>query len=146
MSKNAVAALLACKNLCIVGLSRSPEKASHQVAAYLKEHGYQLTAVSPHGTDVMDIPCFMAISAIPMPDAQKIEVFVIFRPNEEVRGIVAEILQLSTHFPKVKGVWLQEGITYPEGEGLAENAQLLLVQDRCFKKEHQKAQNSRFKP
>jgi succinyl-CoA synthetase alpha subunit len=35
------------KTIAIVGLSNKPDRASHEVAAYLQEHGYRIVPVNP---------------------------------------------------------------------------------------------------
>jgi uncharacterized protein len=39
--------LMKAKVIAVVGLSKEPNKVSHRVSAYMKEHGYQITPVNP---------------------------------------------------------------------------------------------------
>ncbi|MGB6068453.1 MAG: CoA-binding protein [Desulfomonilaceae bacterium] len=39
--------------IAVVGLSANPQKDSHKVAAYLKNHGYQIIPVNPAADEIL---------------------------------------------------------------------------------------------
>ena len=41
------------KVIAVVGLSKEPEKDSHRVSAYLKQHGYLIIPVNPFADEVL---------------------------------------------------------------------------------------------
>jgi predicted CoA-binding protein len=61
----------------------------------------------------------------------KIEVVDIFRRPEDVIPIVDEAIKIGA-----KVVWMQEGVINEEAAAKARNAGLLVVMDRCMRKEH----------
>jgi predicted CoA-binding protein len=64
----------------------------------------------------------------------RIDVVDVFRPSEEVAGIVGEAIEHGD----VGAVWLQLDITDDEAAARAEKAGLRAVQDRCMKVEHER--------
>jgi predicted CoA-binding protein len=41
------------KTVAVVGLSRDPDKDSHRVSAYLKQHGFRIIPVNPFADEVL---------------------------------------------------------------------------------------------
>jgi predicted CoA-binding protein len=130
--------VLQLRHLAVVGLSKDPEKESHKVAAYLKHHGYDIVAVNPNCESVLDQICFQSLSRIPSEIAGRIQAIVVFRPAEESLEILLQALKLRTAYGNVKALWLQEGIKNAKTEKFAKKAGLWFVQNKCFRKEHQK--------
>jgi predicted CoA-binding protein len=64
----------------------------------------------------------------------EVDLVDVFRPSEEVPGIVDEALARDD----VAAVWMQLGIRDDEAAARAEEAGLHVVQDRCMKVEHQR--------
>ncbi len=72
------------KVIAVVGLSKEPEKDSHRVSAYLKQHGYQIIPVNPFAYEVLGEKSYKSLLDIP-PEIQKtIEIVDIFRPAKDV--------------------------------------------------------------
>ena len=57
----------------------------------------------------------------------------IFRRAEEVQAIVEEVIKMGA-----KAVWMQEGVINKQAAARAKEAGLLVVMDKCMRKEHQK--------
>lgn len=115
--------IFALKTVAVVGCSPKPERPSHFVAAFLKEHGYRVIPVNPGHPAILGEKCFPTLSAIPEP----VDVVDVFRRSAEVLPVIEEAMRI-----KAKALWLQDGITHPEGEALARAAGLIVVSDDCM--------------
>ncbi|MDG5818409.1 CoA-binding protein [Natronococcus sp. A-GB7] len=120
--------ILGYDRVAVVGASTSYEKAAHIVPAYLQRHGYELLPVNPTADEIFGEHAFDSLADVPEP----IDIVQIFRPGEEVPGIVEEALDRDD----VVAVWMQQGIRNDEAAREAETAGVDVVQDRCMKVEH----------
>jgi hypothetical protein len=117
------------KTVAVVGLSSNPERPSHRVARYLKEHGYRIIPVNPRETEVMGERSYPDLCAVPEP----IEVVDIFRKANAVPRVVAQAMYVGA-----KAVWMQEGIVHQVAAARARRAGMVVVMDRCMMKEHRR--------
>lgn len=115
--------------IAVVGISENPERPSYRVASYLKENGYKIIPVNPNIGEVLGEASYPNLSSIPEP----VDVVDIFRRPEEVLAIVEEAIEIGA-----KVVWMQEGVINEEAAARAREAGLLVVMDRCMRKEHLK--------
>jgi predicted CoA-binding protein len=113
--------------VAVVGLSPKPDRASHQVARYLKEHGYRIVPVRPGCREILGEACYDSLPDIPFP----VEVVDIFRNVEAIPGIVDEAIAIGA-----KVVWMQLGLAEPDSARKARASGLKVVMDRCMKIEH----------
>ena len=114
-------------NIAVVGLSNSPLRASHGVAAYMQTQGYHIIPVNPTITDVLGEPSHPSLLDV----AEPIDLVNIFRRPEFVPVIVDQAIQL-----KVPAIWMQEGVIHQEAAEKARRAGIFVVMDRCILKEH----------
>lgn len=117
-------------SIAVVGCSSSPGKAAHDVPAYLLEHGYDIYPVNPFAEEIFDRP--VADSLAELEDT--IEVVCVFRPSDEVDGIVDDVLERED----VDVVWTQLGISDDDAAARVEDSGRQVVQDRCMKVEHRR--------
>jgi uncharacterized protein len=115
------------KVVAVVGLSPKPERASFQVAQYLKEHGYRIVPVNPGQKEILGETCYRTLKDIPFP----VEVVDIFRNVEAIPAIVDEAMAVGARV-----VWMQQGLAEPVSARKARAAGLQVVMDRCMKVEH----------
>ncbi len=115
------------QNVVMVGLSSNPERPSNVVASYLREHGYRVIPVNPKETQVLGERSYPDLTWVP----DTIEVVDIFRRSGEVMPIVEDAIKLGA-----RAVWMQEGVINEEAAARARRAGLLVVMDRCMRKEH----------
>lgn len=113
--------------VAVVGLSADPGRPSHQVAQYLKEHGYRIIPVNPGCQEILGEKCYPTLKDIPFP----LEVVDIFRKVDAIPGIVDDAIAVGA-----KVVWMQQGLEEPVSGGKARQAGLAVVMDRCMKIEH----------
>lgn len=119
-----------CRTIAVVGLSSSPSRASHGVAAYMRRHGYNVIPVNPNETEVFGSKSYPSLAEVP----GKVELVDIFRRSGEAGAAVDDAIAVGA-----KAVWLQEGVIDDAAAQRALDAGLLVVMDRCWLKEHARA-------
>jgi predicted CoA-binding protein len=120
--------ILARDVIAVVGCSTTPGKDAHEIPRYLLEHGYDVIPVNPHADEIFGRQAYDSLTDV----EEAVEVVDVFRPSEEVAGIVEEAIERDD----VEVVWTQLGIRDPEATRRAEGAGLQVVEDRCMKVEH----------
>ena len=113
--------------IAVVGLSASPLRPSHGVAAYMQGQGYQIIPVNPEITNALGEKAYASLLDVP----EKIDIVNIFRRSEYVPAIVDQAIQL-----KVAAIWMQEGVIHEPAAEKARRAGIFVVMDRCILKEH----------
>ena len=122
--------------IAVVGLSKEPEKDSHKVSAYLKQHGYRIIPVNPFADEVLGEKSYKSLLDIP-PEIQKtIEIVDVFRPSKDVPQIVEQSIKLKEMVGRPFVVWMQLGIVNEQAAEAARKAGLIVVMDKCLMIEH----------
>ncbi|HKM60008.1 MAG TPA: CoA-binding protein [Candidatus Bathyarchaeia archaeon] len=126
------------RDIAVVGLSKEPEKDSHRVGAYLKQHGYHIIPVNPFADKVLDEKSYPSLLEIP-PEIQKtIEIVDVFRPAKDVPLIMEQAIKLKQKNGKPYVVWMQVGIVNEEAAEAGRRAGLIVVMDKCLMVEHRR--------
>ena len=120
-----------CRTIAVVGLSSDSWRPSNSVAGYMRRHGYRVIPVNPNETSVFDEKSYPDLFAVP----EKVELVDVFRRSEEAGKAVDQAIAVGA-----KAVWLQEGVIDQAAAQRALDAGLLVVMDRCWLKEHARAQ------
>ena len=115
------------KVIAVIGASLKPERPSHWISIYLKEHGYRVIPVNPGHTEILGDRCYKSLSEIPEP----IDIVDIFREPGAVPGIVEEAIA-----KKAKVIWMQQGIVHNAAAEKAKAAGLKVIQNKCIYQEH----------
>jgi uncharacterized protein len=115
------------KTIVVVGLSNSPLRPSHVVAAYMQTHGYRIIPVNPRIKGSLGEKAYGSLLDVP----EKIDLVNIFRRPEYVEEIVDQAIQL-----RVPAVWMQEDVINQKAAQKARQAGIFVVMDRCLLKEH----------
>jgi len=123
-----LAEVLDLETVAVVGCSSTPGKDAHDIPKYLLEHGYDVIPVNPFAGEIFGRAAYDSLSDV----EEEVDVVDVFRPSEEVAGIVEEAIERGD----VLVVWTQLGIEDDEATARAEEAGLTVVQDRCMKVEH----------
>lgn len=71
--------ILGLKTIAVVGLSKDPSRPSHDVATYLKAHGYRIVPVNPTVDEVLGEKSYKSLTDLPDQLQREIEVVDIFR-------------------------------------------------------------------
>lgn len=129
-TRETIETLLGLDPVAVVGCSRTPGKAAHDVPRYLLDHGYDILPVNPHADEIF---CREAAASIVSID-RTVPLVCVFRPAEEVPDIVDAAIERGD----VTGLWLQLGITHDSAISRAKEAGIQTVQDRCMKIEHER--------
>ena len=89
------------RTIAVVGLSDSPLRPSHGVAAYMQSQGYSIIPVNPRITEALGEKSYASLLEVP----GKIDLVDVFRRPEYVDEIVEQAIQL-----KIPAIWLQEDV------------------------------------
>ena len=108
------------RTIAVVGISENPERPSHYVAKYLKEHGFKIIPVNPGIDQVLGEVCYPDLASVPEP----IDMVDIFRRSEHVAPIVEDAIQIGAKF-----IWMQDGVVDHRAAEKAEYAGLSVVMD-----------------
>ena len=129
------------KTVAIVGLSPRPERASHEVAAYLQQAGYQVIPVNPNhaGETILGETVHASLqeaAAALAPSGQRIDIVDCFRKSEDIPPIAREAIAV-----RAGCLWMQLDIEHQAAADLARAAGLDVVMNHCIKIEHRSLGN-----
>ena len=122
-------------SVAVIGVSSNPERASHQVAAYLIEQThFDVYLINPTVTgEMLGQPVYKSVADLPVvPD-----IIDVFRKAEDMPAV------FETEFPAIaesaagKIWWMQQGIVNEEVAKLAGDTGMKVVMDRCIKVDYQ---------
>ena len=117
--------------MAVIGVSSNPERASHQVAAYLIEQThFDVYLINPTVSgEMLGQPVYKSVANLPVvPD-----IIDVFRKGEDMPAV------FETEFPAIadsasgKTWWMQQGIVNNDVAKLAADAGMKVVMDRCIK-------------
>lgn len=117
--------------IAVVGLSPKPERASYQVARYLKDRGYHIIPVNPNATEVLGELAYPTLADIP--PSVDIDIVDVFRRSEDTPEVAEMAVRRGA-----KVLWLQLGIANEVSEAIAEAGGFSVIMNRCIKIEHEK--------
>ena len=118
-------------SVAVIGVSSNPERASHQVAAYLIEQThFDVYLINPTVTqEILGQPVYKSLADLPIvPD-----IIDVFRKAEDMPAV------FESEFPAIadssvgKTWWMQLGIENDDVAKLASDAGMKVVMDRCIK-------------
>jgi hypothetical protein len=112
------------KTIAVVGLSPKSHRASHQVALYLQQQGYQIIPVHPQHQTILGLTCYPSLASIPF----DIDMVDCFRSSEAMPALADEVI--------AKGalvMWMQLDIYHADAAAKARAAGITVVMDRCPK-------------
>ena len=122
--------ILECETIAVVGCSGTAGKAAHDVPRLLRERGYDIIPVNPYADEIFGVEPYDSLADV----EEEIDMVNVFRPSEEVSGIVEEVLDRDD----VDVVWTQLGIRDREAGKRVEESGRRYVEDRCLKVEYQR--------
>jgi predicted CoA-binding protein len=109
--------------ITVVGASESPEKPAHYVPEHMREHGWRIIPVNPRGGTILGEPAYPSLADVPEP----IGLVNVFRPSAQTAEIARQAVAAGA-----TALWLQLNIASDEARGIAEDAGLLYVENRCL--------------
>lgn len=126
--------LLNLETIAVIGCSTTPGKEAHQIPRYMLERGYDVVPINPFADEIFGRKAYDSLAGVD----DDVEMVNVFRPSEEVSGIVDEVLDRHGDRGDIEALWLQLGIRDDDATERAVDAGLDVVQDRCLKVEHQR--------
>jgi hypothetical protein len=126
------------KTVAVVGLSKNPAKASHEVAQYLKKQGFRIVPINPFADEVLGEKSYGSLLDVPAEVQETINIVDIFRPSEDVPTIVEQAIRLKELHGELKAIWMQLGIVNEQAAEKARNVGLTVVMDKCMMREHKR--------
>lgn len=123
------------RSVAVIGVSKNPDRASHQVAAYLIEQTHlDVYLVNPTvNEDILGQQVYKSVAELPLvPD-----IIDVFRKGEDMPAVFdSEFPAISSQAPG-KTWWMQLGIENQEVAQKAAAAGMKVVMDRCIKVDYQ---------
>jgi hypothetical protein len=115
------------KTIAVVGASNDPTRHSHSVPAYLQSQGYHIIPVNGGGGEIFGVRALESLSDVDEP----VDIVDIFRSPAAAPGITNEAVAIGA-----KVVWLQQGIVSEEARRIADENDLVFVEDICIGATH----------
>jgi predicted CoA-binding protein len=127
------------KTIAVVGMSNKPDRASHEVAQYLQEHGYRVIPVNPSyaGQQILGETVYASLQDAAdalAPSGRHIDIVDCFRKSEDIPPLARDAIAI-----RAACLWMQLDIANQPAADLARAAGLDVVMDRCIKIEHREA-------
>ena len=127
--------LQSAKTVAVIGVSSKPDRASHQVAAYLIEQThFDVYLINPAATEqILGQKVYKSLAELPMiPD-----IVNVFRKSEDMPKVFEKEFPAIATQTAGKTWWMQLGIENQEVAALAQDAGMQVVMDRCIKVDYQ---------
>ncbi len=106
--------------IAVVGLSANPQKDSHKVAGYLKNHGYRIIPVNPAADEILGEKSYPDLKSIP----ESVDIVDVFRRPEFLPEIAKQAVAIHA-----KALWMQVGVTSEDAANTARQAGLTVIED-----------------
>jgi predicted CoA-binding protein len=123
--------LQSAKTVAVIGVSTKPDRASHQVAAYLIEQThFDVYLVNPTvDGEILGQPVYKSLADLPVvPD-----IIDVFRKGEDMPGVFEKEFPAIAENAAGKTWWMQQGIRNDEVADAVQAAGMKVVMDRCIK-------------
>jgi predicted CoA-binding protein len=115
--------LRSATTIAVVGLSRNPGKAAHDVPAAMQAAGFRVIPVHPSAERILGERAYRSLADVP----GEVDVVNVFRPAPEAPGVAEQAVAIGA-----KALWLQQDIVSPQARDIAEQAGLDYVEDQCM--------------
>ena len=120
--------------IAVYGMSTEREKAANNIPKYLKSKGFEILPINPNHPKILGLKCYPSLLEIEKP----VEIIEVFRPSNEAVKITEEAILRKSLTNDIQVIWLQKGITNNEAKKLAQDHDILFIQDRCMYEMHNK--------
>ena len=119
------------KNIALVGASKNLNKTSTIVMKYLQNYGYKVYPVNPKiiGQVILGERVYGKVSEID----GLVDIVNVFRPSDEAVEIVSDAIKINA-----KVLWLQLNIKNSEAKKIANENNIIYIEDKCTKIEVEK--------
>ncbi len=119
--------LAKAKTVAIVGVSNKPDRASYQVAQYLRENSpYQFFYINPVLEELFGEKVYKSLADVP----GHIDIVDVFRKSEDIQPVMDAAIEA-----RVGTFWMQLGIENQDQADRGFEHGLNIVEDLCIKVE-----------
>jgi predicted CoA-binding protein len=115
------------RRIVVVGLSPKAHRASHRVARYMQEQGYEVVPVYPREQVILGEKVYRRVQDVPGP----VDLVDVFRRSDDLPAVFDDVLASGA-----TAVWTQLGCVDEDGARRAREAGFMVVMDRCLMVEH----------
>lgn len=116
------------KTIAVVGVSPDDTKASHHVAHYLRDAGYNMIPIYPKYDEILGQKVYRNLTEIPVP----VDMVVVFRKPAALEAIADAVIARGD----VKTYWTQLELINNNAAKRVEDAGINVVQNYCAMVEH----------
>ncbi len=118
--------------IAMVGASNKPARPSYQVMEFLQKQGFKVIPINPGqaGGEILGETVYASLEDAPGP----YDMVDIFRASDAAGDVTREAIRLSDD-KGITVVWMQIDVVNDRAKREAEEAGLVVVQNRCPKKE-----------
>ncbi|HRL66024.1 MAG TPA: CoA-binding protein [Ottowia sp.] len=127
-----------CRTLAVVGLSPQWHRPSFFAAKYMQTHGFRIVPVNPlvarESGRILGERAWASVrkaDAAIRAEGGRIDMVDCFRKSEDIPPLADDAVAIGA-----KCLWLQLGVVNENAARAAEDAGLLVIQNRCVKIEH----------
>lgn len=123
------------KSVAVIGVSARPDRASHQVAAYLIEQThFDVYLINPVATEsILGQQVYASVADLPI----KPDIIDVFRKSEDMPAEFDKQIQALGSDTSGRCWWMQLGIRNDEVAQEALDLGMNVVMDRCIKVDYQ---------
>ncbi len=118
------------RRIAVVGLSPKPYRPSHQVAKYLQEAGYTIVPIHPAGGTILGEAVHPDLYQAR--ETGELDIVNVFRRSSAVPALVEPCVAVAPQL-----VWMQVGVAHQVAARQLEDADILVVMNRCLAVVHQ---------
>lgn len=130
--------LESAETIAVVGCSDRPDRTSYAISQYLDSVGYKVIPVNPNHSACAGNTCYPDLLSIP--DDEQIDIVLIFRNPRFTADMVRIAVERAEKTGERPVIWTQLGVSSPEAERVAQEAELPYVKNRCSMVEHSRLQ------
>lgn len=116
-------------NIAVVGFSRFPGKAAHDIPKLLSTKEFNVVGVNPAAVPVVDgIAVYERLLDVEF----EIDIVNVFRPSSDTDAVIDHAIERRDLQGDVSCIWLQEGITSRYGAEKCTEAGITYIEDACI--------------
>ena len=116
-------------NIAVVGFSRYPGKAAHDIPKLMSTKEFNIVGVNPAAVPVVDgITVYERLLDVEF----DIDIVNVFRPSSDTDAIIDLAIERNELQGDVSCIWLQEGITSQHGAAKCAEAGITYIEDACI--------------
>lgn len=120
--------------IAVIGCSAQRMRTSYKIAHYMQEQGYHIVPVNPNYDTVLGERCYPDLPSVP--SELSVDIADIFRAPKHTADMVRTVITRMEQTGQEPVIWTQLGVSSPESEQLAAEADLPYVRNRCIKVEY----------